>query len=205
MAEGDKRSLILDAAVSILKKESYSNMRTMDVARLAGVAEGTIYLYFSSKKNLFIEAVKEVNTRLSSVLLAGVADNAGLFENLGLMVRSFLSRQKETDGYYRVIYRAFAEVDDPEIRDVLRVIYEHGVSLVSGILQKSSRYDGMPVNAERADQAAEFLWGAGDVLWKRAAVAGDTGNSADAEQIMNILKTVLEMIRKEEVMKNLLK
>ncbi|UCG13776.1 MAG: TetR/AcrR family transcriptional regulator [Deltaproteobacteria bacterium] len=54
-----KRVLIMDAAVKAFAQNGYHQTRIADVAREAGVAAGTIYLYFSSKDDLLISIFQE--------------------------------------------------------------------------------------------------------------------------------------------------
>ncbi|MGB9668319.1 MAG: TetR/AcrR family transcriptional regulator [Thermosulfidibacteraceae bacterium] len=54
-----KRDLIIDAAEKVFASKGYHNARILDVAREAGVAEGTIYLYFESKEDLLLAIFKD--------------------------------------------------------------------------------------------------------------------------------------------------
>lgn len=45
----DKREAILKAAVKIFAKKGYFNSKVSDIASEAGIADGTVYLYFKSK------------------------------------------------------------------------------------------------------------------------------------------------------------
>jgi TetR/AcrR family fatty acid metabolism transcriptional regulator len=56
----DKRRRILDAAVRVFARKGYFAARVSDVARKAGVADGTIYLYFRSKEDLLVRLFDEV-------------------------------------------------------------------------------------------------------------------------------------------------
>lgn len=49
-----KRDLILRAATDVFAERGYFNAQVADVARAAGVAAGTVYLYFRSKDDLLI-------------------------------------------------------------------------------------------------------------------------------------------------------
>src|SRR5438067_7422732 len=51
---GPKRDAILRAAIDIFADRGYFNAQVADVARAAGVAAGTVYLYFRSKDDLLI-------------------------------------------------------------------------------------------------------------------------------------------------------
>ncbi len=46
------KALVLETAVQVFAKKSYHNTTVEDVARAAGLAKGTLYQYFRSKKEL---------------------------------------------------------------------------------------------------------------------------------------------------------
>src|SRR5438105_3918261 len=50
----DKRARILDAAIRIFAKKGFFAARVAEIAGEAGVADGTIYLYFKNKDDLLI-------------------------------------------------------------------------------------------------------------------------------------------------------
>lgn len=52
LAVADKRAAILDAATTVFAKRGYFSAQVADVARSAGVAAGTVYLYFRSKDEI---------------------------------------------------------------------------------------------------------------------------------------------------------
>ena len=49
---GDKRASILRAATTVFAHNGYFNSKVADIAREAGVADGTVYLYFKSKEEI---------------------------------------------------------------------------------------------------------------------------------------------------------
>ena len=52
LAISDKRQAILRAAISVFARCGYFNSKVADIAREAGVADGTVYLYFKSKEEI---------------------------------------------------------------------------------------------------------------------------------------------------------
>jgi TetR/AcrR family fatty acid metabolism transcriptional regulator len=48
----DKRDALLRAAIQVFARRGFFNAQVADVARVAGVAAGTVYLYFRSKDHL---------------------------------------------------------------------------------------------------------------------------------------------------------
>jgi TetR/AcrR family fatty acid metabolism transcriptional regulator len=51
---GPKRDALLRAAIDVFAERGYFNAQVADVARVAGVAAGTVYLYFRSKDDLLV-------------------------------------------------------------------------------------------------------------------------------------------------------
>jgi AcrR family transcriptional regulator len=53
-----RKQQILDAALKVFAKKGFTEATTTEIAQEAGVAEGTIYNYFPSKRDLLIAVVK---------------------------------------------------------------------------------------------------------------------------------------------------
>ena len=64
----DKRTLIIDAAVGVFAEKGFHQARVSDIARQAGVADGTIYLYFRNKEDLLLSLFEDK----MDLLLAGL-------------------------------------------------------------------------------------------------------------------------------------
>ena len=74
---GDKRTAILNAATRVFARRGFFNAQVADVAREAGVAAGTVYLYFRSKDDLLTSIFEKSMTRAleeADRALAGVTD-----------------------------------------------------------------------------------------------------------------------------------
>ncbi|HSB60979.1 MAG TPA: TetR/AcrR family transcriptional regulator [Vicinamibacteria bacterium] len=56
----DKRKRILEAAVKVFARKGYFAARVSEIARRAGVADGTIYLYFRNKEDILVKLFDEV-------------------------------------------------------------------------------------------------------------------------------------------------
>jgi AcrR family transcriptional regulator len=67
-APDERPQQILDAALEIFDEQGLDRARLDDIARRAGIAKGTIYLYFPNKEELFREVVRQtIVSRLESV------------------------------------------------------------------------------------------------------------------------------------------
>lgn len=57
--QNNKRELITEAAIAVFAEKGYRSARVADVAKRAGVADGTIYLYFKNKEDLLLSIFEE--------------------------------------------------------------------------------------------------------------------------------------------------
>ena len=60
----DKRDRILKAAVKVFARNGFHATRVSEVAKAAGVADGTIYLYFKSKEELLVSLFEDRVSKL---------------------------------------------------------------------------------------------------------------------------------------------
>ena len=75
MTTRDKSLRIMDAAIRVFARKGFYNATISDVAKVAEVAEGTIYLYFKNKDDLLISIfehsmdlfIQEVNRELEGL------------------------------------------------------------------------------------------------------------------------------------------
>ena len=58
-ARVEKRNRIIEASISVFADHGYHSARVSDIAKLAGVADGTIYLYFKNKEDLLLSIFEE--------------------------------------------------------------------------------------------------------------------------------------------------
>jgi len=59
MRDPDKPQQIIEAAVRVFARKGYYNSRVSDIAREAGIAAGTIYLYFKTKDEILVTLFRD--------------------------------------------------------------------------------------------------------------------------------------------------
>jgi TetR/AcrR family fatty acid metabolism transcriptional regulator len=69
---GNKRERIIAAAAKLFGEKGYHDTTTAEIAESAGVAAGTIYIYFSSKEELLVAVFEEFLGKHMERLRAGV-------------------------------------------------------------------------------------------------------------------------------------
>ena len=64
MRDPDKPQQIIEAAIRVFARNGYYNSRVSDIAREAGIASGTIYLYFKTKDEILVTLFREKMARV---------------------------------------------------------------------------------------------------------------------------------------------
>jgi TetR/AcrR family fatty acid metabolism transcriptional regulator len=88
----DKREAILRAATKVFARSGYFNAKVADVAREAGVADGTVYLYFKSKEEILRSIFDRGVSNVLAEARARIADVADPRERLREIARLHLER-----------------------------------------------------------------------------------------------------------------
>jgi len=159
---GDKHPLILQAAIRVFARHGFFNSQVADVAREAGVAAGTVYLYFKSKDDLLAsifertvrEAIAEGRAALTSV--------EAPIDRLRAIARrhlELLSRDRDLAIVFQVELRQSTKHMEEFSATMLRAY----LGLIRGVIA-----EGQAAGAFRADisatTAAKVLFGALDEM-----------------------------------------
>src|SRR6266852_6547219 len=132
----DKREAILRAAIRVFAHNGYFNSKVADIAREAGVADGTVYLYFKSKEEILHsifdrnmeEAIADGRTRLE-----GIADPGERLRRIAHMHLDRLGADRDLAVVFQVELRGstkfmeeFSAAGFAEYLGLLRAIFEEG-------------------------------------------------------------------------------
>ena len=87
---GAKRDAILRAAIDVFADRGFFNAQVADVARAAGVAAGTVYLYFRGKDDLLVSIFERTMREALSRVRTSIADTTDPAERLRRFARLHL-------------------------------------------------------------------------------------------------------------------
>jgi TetR/AcrR family transcriptional regulator, fatty acid metabolism regulator protein len=107
-----KRDRILRAAIDVFAQSGYFNAKVSEIAKAAGVADGTIYLYFDGKEDLLVTIFREHTRNYLEILERRLAEVRSPEERLRVAMRHHL----ETLGRDR----SLAIVSQVELRHSLK-------------------------------------------------------------------------------------
>src|SRR5215468_6404149 len=87
---GDKRDRILSAAMKVFAMKGFFGAKVSDIAEDAGVADGTIYLYFKSKDDLLISLFEAQMERVNTELERAMEGASDAPDKLRRFVRAYM-------------------------------------------------------------------------------------------------------------------
>src|SRR3989442_1230183 len=163
MRDPDKPQAIIDAAIRVFARNGYYNSRVSDIAREAGIASGTIYLYFKTKDDILVRLFREKMAEwVALVRKEAAAERDPLAKIRKIVALHFRVIQENPD---------FAEVVQVELRQghkFFRSASAHAVSAYFRVIQPV-REEGVAAGRVRRDVA---LKGAGDRIFCAGADLG---------------------------------
>ena len=112
-----KRERILDAAIKVFAAEGFYNAKVSQIAHQAGVADGTIYLYFKSKVDLLINLFEDRMERVNANLREAIDTESTAEARLKRIVKLHLELVEQN--------RDMAEVISVELRQSSKFIREY--------------------------------------------------------------------------------
>jgi TetR/AcrR family transcriptional regulator, fatty acid metabolism regulator protein len=156
----DKRRRILDAAVSVFARKGYFAARVSDVAKKAGVADGTIYLYFQDKQDILVRLFDEVMSEHVGQAREAVRELPSVPERLRTIAERHLTVLGEN--------RDLAVVFQVELRQSTRFMERFTASwlhdyfdLLDEVMEQGQRDGSLRADINRR-LAAKMLFGALD-------------------------------------------
>lgn len=124
------RRRLLDAAEEVFAELSFHDASIVRIVERAGVAQGTFYIYFRSKQQIFEELVSDLSVRLRAAMSAAAALGADRFDAEQRGFAAFFQFAAEHPALYRVIREA--EFVAPE------AMHRHYEKIVDGYVRALS-------------------------------------------------------------------
>jgi AcrR family transcriptional regulator len=162
------RARLLEAAERVFAELGYHEASIVKITEAAGVAQGTFYLYFAGKQQVFDELVRDLNHRVRLAMKDASSRGRTRLEAELLGFRAYFAFTAEHPALYRIIRQA--EFVSPKM---LRYHYER-LSEGYVVALREAVANG-EVGAIDPEVVAWALMGAGEligmrwILWEGAA------------------------------------
>src|SRR5437762_13623817 len=99
----ETRQRLLDASEQVFADLGYHDAAIVKITEAAGVGQGTFYLYFSSKKEIFDELVRDLNRRVRHAMKEASAQGGTRLEAELLGFAAYFRFTSEHTALYRII------------------------------------------------------------------------------------------------------
>jgi AcrR family transcriptional regulator len=162
----DTRRRLLDAAEAVFGELGYHDASVVKLAEAAGVAAGTYYLYFDSKRAIFDELVRDLNRRVRHAMKEGSSQGTTRLQAELLGFDAYFRFTREHPTLYRIIRQA--EFVSPEM---LRYHYDNLSAGYIDALREAS--DSGEIGKLDPEVAAYALMGMGEMIGMRWILWGD--------------------------------
>ncbi|MCL6456997.1 MAG: TetR/AcrR family transcriptional regulator, partial [Gorillibacterium sp.] len=159
----ERRIAILEAALQCFAEKGYRSATIDDIARRLGVSKGSVYLYFSTKEDIYTRIMQERMERTVGGIRSHYVDMTSAADKLRLVFQTFRTQNLEELRLLLAFYLEFwlESSRRPELREVMEVQNELGLALLRDIVA-----EGVNSGEFRADvspeQAASMFWAARD-------------------------------------------
>jgi AcrR family transcriptional regulator len=154
------RTRLLEAAESVFSELGYHDASIVKITEAAGVAQGTFYLYFAGKQEIFEELVRDLNRRVRHAMALGSERGRTRVEAELLGFRAYFEFAAKNGALYRIIRQA--EFVSPE------TLHEHYDAIASGyVAALETAMDSGEVARMDPQILAWALMGMGEMLGMR--------------------------------------
>ncbi|MEO6702495.1 MAG: TetR/AcrR family transcriptional regulator [Jatrophihabitantaceae bacterium] len=171
------RTKLLDAAEKVFAELGYHDASIVKLTDAAGVAQGTFYLYFKGKQEIFDELVEDLNRRVRHAMSEASAQGHDRIESERLGFQAFFRFTAEHPALYRIIRQA--EFVSPK---ALRM---HYTRIVEGYI---AGLDKAKSNGEITDLdtsvAAWALMGIGELVGMRWVLWNEANSDSDVKPML---------------------
>jgi AcrR family transcriptional regulator len=148
---------ILQAARKVFARQGFAAASMDEIAQAAGVAKGTLYLYYESKRDLYRAALHAGLSQLADAVESAVGAAGSLPERVAAYVSTKVDWFDEHRDFFRIYLAEYGQAacgsSDPFYRDI---------SLRQNRLLQQVICDGAPSDATRA-QAEETAYAIADL------------------------------------------
>jgi AcrR family transcriptional regulator len=180
------RGRLLEAAENVFAELGYHEASIVKITEAAGVGQGTFYLYFATKKDVFDELIRDLNRRVRHAMKDASSRGTTRLESELLGFGAYFRFTADHPALYRIIRQA--EFVSPEM---LEFHYEKlAAGYVEGLRESMARGEIGDIDPE---VSAWALMAAGEMLGMRYILWGEGSVPPKVEEeLARIIRCVLE-------------
>ena len=181
-----RRQQIIQAAIRVFSEKGYHRAKVEDITRAVGISTGTFYIYFTNKRELFMEVVDDVFRTIVGDAAKAIRGEESHAKRYAIRLRVFYDNYTK---YAEVLHLLRAEIASVESwpREKLSKIYHGFTEPVIKDFRRAIEQGDVPQNID-PDLFIYAMIGMTEMLGFRATL--DQKYSVD--QIMNFLLDLVD-------------
>ena len=153
----ERRQQILDIAVDVFARLGYHGARTADIAAAAKIGEPTIYRYFESKADLYLQAVGQCGDRLLDNWGRIIDSSENAYQAIRQIGRWYYEESRRHPELLVLRFRTYTESGDPEVTQHVREGYLRVARLVEGLYERAKMEGSLRQDADSSALAWLFM------------------------------------------------
>lgn len=182
-----RRNELLIAARAIFSKKGFHDATIDDVAEAAEVAKGTVYLYYKSKKDLYLEALRHGIESLNRELEVQAAQAGTCMEKLRILAATKMEFFEQNRDFFNIYYSELGKLPShPAGLDLVKDLYFAQAKIFARLLQDGiRRREIRKVNVEKTAFAIADL--TRDVTTQRVLGFSRTSMKNDIDFVVDFI------------------
>jgi AcrR family transcriptional regulator len=130
----ERRRQLLDVALGVFATDGFHSTSMNDVAEAAGVTKPVLYQHFTSKRQLYLELLEDVGTRLGEQIAEATAAAGSPHQQVEAGFAAYFHFVDRYRSAYQLLFGGGSR-RDPEFADAVRRVEEHLATSIAELIQ----------------------------------------------------------------------
>ena len=147
---------ILEAARKVFARKGFDSATVDEIAEAAGVAKGTLYLYFQSKRDIYLEALR----RGLAALIEETSRNMEAAPTAAEKIRAFIATRvrctEENRDFVAIYLSEFGNISAENVHKEFRSLYMRQAKALEAVLREAAEQG--QIRAVRPDLAGLMVY-----------------------------------------------
>lgn len=181
------RKALLRAAAYVVGKHGYANASIGRITERCGLAQGTFYLYFQSRQDLFDQLLPAVGEEMLAHIGKAVRGARDFFEIERRGLTAFFDFLDRNRGFFRILYETDAVSSNATRNHYELIVRKYRAVIARACEERQIR----PLSDLEADVAIFVMIGARDYLYRRLII----DRKADRTWQQSVVDAYIELLR----------
>ncbi|MEO0291296.1 MAG: TetR/AcrR family transcriptional regulator [candidate division WOR-3 bacterium] len=185
----ENKNKILESAISVFLEKGFYNARVEDIAEKAGIAKGTVYLYFKDKRDLFLSSIRyeieKFYVKIEEIIKGNLKPQRKLKNLLFIIYSNFYERKK----YYESAIRLWPGELGKEIIKTILPYLRKILKGIGSVLREGENLKVFSIHQNIYSDSVMILG-----IIRAASMAEDFfGKKVSFEKAWNYIKKILDI------------